>query len=110
MTTYAILWGQRGVRCSLHPVPVEDYADAQVISIRRNPGKPRVFSWHRGIDDSRYEYCQIHMRFEPDRLLDVLNTRRPDYIGELCRTGSQRGVQLKVLSPVLRDEHRRPGS
>jgi len=80
MTTYAILGGNGVFGVHLTQYLLRNHADAHVISIGRNPEKPKVFSLHRDIADSRYEYHQIHITFEPERLLDVLISRQPAYI------------------------------
>lgn len=59
---------------------LKNVPDAFVISVGRNPEKSQAFSLHRGIDDKRYRYAQIHVVFEDDRLTELLDAERPDYI------------------------------
>lgn len=51
-----------------------------VISVGRNLEKSDAFTLSRGIDKKRYAYKQVHMVFEPDRLFDLLEAEKPDYI------------------------------
>lgn len=59
---------------------LKNVPDAQVISVGRNPEKSRAFSLQYGIDDTRYKYSQIHVVFEDDRLTELLDAEKPDYI------------------------------
>lgn len=61
--------------------------EAYVICVGRNPEKPPAFSLHRGIDDSRYEYHQIHIVYEPERLMDLLDAKRPGVIVNIAAQG-----------------------
>jgi len=80
MKTYVVLGG--GGVFGVHTVKyLLDHADARkVIAVGRNPEKPAPFSLHVGKDDPRYEYHQIHVVHEQDRLFDVFDTERPDVI------------------------------
>lgn len=87
----------------------------RLIGVGRNPERPAPFSLHRGIDDSRYEYHQIHMAHEPERLLSLLESRRPEVIVNLAAhaeeaaswTGSWRYFEVntsalaRVVEPLL---------
>ncbi|MBI2364765.1 MAG: NAD-dependent epimerase/dehydratase family protein, partial [Deltaproteobacteria bacterium] len=61
--------------------------EAYVICVWRNSEKPAAFSLHRGIDDSRYEYHQIHVAYEPERLMELLDSKRPDIIINIAAQG-----------------------
>lgn len=58
-----------------------DNADPEcVVSVGRNPEKPEPFSLNVGKGDPRYAYHQIHVGFEIDRLMELLDAVRPDVI------------------------------
>src|SRR5262249_6029826 len=61
--------------------------EAYVICVGRNSEKPPAFSLHRGIDDSRYEYHQIHVAYEPERLMDLFDSKRPEIIVNIAAQG-----------------------
>ena len=79
-TKYLILGGNGIFGVHLTKYLLKNYRDAYVYSVGRNPEKPPVFSLHRGIADDRYEYHRIHMFFESDRLIELLEQKKPDYI------------------------------
>src|SRR5262249_21376486 len=56
----------------------------RLIGVGRNLERPAPFSLHRGIDDSRYEYHQIHMVHQPERLHSLLEAKRPEVIVNLA--------------------------
>lgn len=80
MKTYVVLGG--GGVFGVHTVKyLLDHADARkVIAVGRNPEKPAPFSLHVGKDDPRYEYHQIHVVHEQDRLFDLFDQERPEVI------------------------------
>jgi dTDP-glucose 4,6-dehydratase len=80
MTTFLILGGNGVFGVHLTQYLLRHEPDAHVISVGRNPEKPGPFSLHRGIDDARYEYHQIHIVFEDDRLMELIQARRPQCI------------------------------
>lgn len=61
--------------------------DVYVIAVGRNPEKPPAFSLHRGIDDSRYEYHQIHIAYEPERLIELLKAKQPSVVVNIAAQG-----------------------
>lgn len=77
---YLILGGNGvfGVHLTLYLMRTDP--KAEVICVGRNPEKVDAFSLHRGIADDRYRYHQIHMVFEPDRLMDLIRDLKPEYI------------------------------
>jgi len=52
----------------------------KVICVGRNPEKPEPFTLNVGRDDPRYAYHQVHIVFEHDRLMELLDAERPDII------------------------------
>lgn len=80
MKTYAVLGG--GGVFGVHTVKwLLDHAEPRkVLSIGRNPEKPEPFSLGVGKGDPRYAYHQIHVGFEHDRLLELLDCERPEVI------------------------------
>ena len=52
----------------------------EVISVGRNPERGSFYTLDVGKDDNRYSYHQIHMVFEQDRLFELFDKVRPDYI------------------------------
>jgi len=51
-----------------------------VICVGRNPEKPEPFSLNLGKGDPRYEYHQIHVVHEQDRLFELFDRHRPEVI------------------------------
>ncbi|MBI4422484.1 MAG: GDP-mannose 4,6-dehydratase [Elusimicrobia bacterium] len=80
MAKYLILGGNGIFGVHLAMYLLRKVPDAQVLCVGRNPEKSGAFSLHRGIDDRRYQYHQIHMVFEDDRLMELLEKAQPDYI------------------------------
>ncbi len=80
MAKYMILGGNGVFGVHLSAYLLKNIPDAHVISVGRNSEKPSCFSLHRGIDDSRYEYHQVHVVFEHDRITELFETKTPDYI------------------------------
>lgn len=79
-TKYLILGGNGIFGVHLTMYLLKNHPDAFVHSVGRNPEKNGAFSLHRGIADDRYQYHQIHMVFEGDRLMELLEEKQPDYI------------------------------
>ena len=82
--TYAILGGNGALGVQLVRHLLRSRPDVNLLSVGRHPEKPSPFSLHRGIDDSRYEYQQIHIAKEPERLIDLFQARRPEIIVNLA--------------------------
>ena len=79
-TKYMILGGNGVFGVHLTRYLLMNHPEAYVYSVGRNPEKSDTFSLHRGIADDRYEYHQIHMVFESERLITLLEKKKPDYI------------------------------
>jgi dTDP-glucose 4,6-dehydratase len=80
MKTYVVLGGNGvfGVHTASYLLQQAD--TKKVICVGRNPEKPEPFSLNLGKGDPRYVYHQIHVLFEHDRLLEMLDHERPDVI------------------------------
>jgi dTDP-glucose 4,6-dehydratase len=80
MKTYAILGGNGvfGIHTAFYLLEQPD--TKKVICVGRNPEKPEMFTLKLGKGDPRYVYHQIHIVFENDRLLEMLDRERPDVI------------------------------
>ena len=80
MKTYVILGGggSFGVHTALYLLA---HADAKkIISVGRNPERPSPFTLDVGLGDKRYEYHQIHLTHEQDRLFELFDAEKPDVI------------------------------
>lgn len=80
MKTYMILGGNGVFGVQLARYLLVNDPQARIVSVGRNPEKHRAYTLCRGVDDSRYEYHQIHMAFEPERLSKLIDAQKPEYI------------------------------
>ncbi len=80
MKTYVIIGGNGvfGIHTALYLLANTD--PKKVICIGRNPEKPEPFTLNLGKGDDRYSYHQIHMVFEHDRMMELLDSEKPDVI------------------------------
>ena len=80
MKTYVILGGGGvfGVHTAFYLL--EHANPKKVICIGRNPEKPAPFSLNLGKGDPRYEYQQIHVVYEQDRLFEFFDHVKPEVI------------------------------
>jgi dTDP-glucose 4,6-dehydratase len=80
MKTYVILGGGGvfGVHTAMYLL--EHANPRKVISVGRNPERPEPFSLNVGRGDDRYEYHQIHVVHEQDRLFELFDRVRPEVI------------------------------
>jgi dTDP-glucose 4,6-dehydratase len=87
MKTYVVLGG--GGVFGVHTARfLLDHANPRkVISVGRNPPKPAPFSLDVGKGDSRYEYHQIHLVHEQDRLFDLFDEHQPEVIVSYAAQG-----------------------
>ena len=78
--TYIILGGNGvfGVHTALYLLKHAN--PKKVICVGRNPEKISAFTLDVGKGDARYEYRQIHIVHEQDRLFDLFDKQRPDVI------------------------------
>jgi len=84
---YVILGGGGvfGIQAALYLL--EQGSPERVVSIGRNPERPPAFSLDVGKDDPRYAYHAIHVTYEIDRLMEVLDEERPDVIVNFAAQG-----------------------
>lgn len=87
MKTYMILGGNGVFGVQMTRYLLLHVPQAYVICVGRNAEKPPAFSLHRGLDDARYEYHQIHIAYEPERLLELLDVKRPSVIINIAAQG-----------------------
>lgn len=87
MTKYAILGGNGvfGVHTAFYLLALGD--TQRVICVGRNPEKPEPFTLNLGRNDPRYVYHQIHVVFEHDRLMEMLDEEKPDVIINFAAQG-----------------------
>jgi len=87
MTTYVILGGNGvfGVHTAFRLLAQAD--TERVVCIGRNPEKPEPFTLNLGRNDPRYVYHQIHVLFEHDRLMELLDELKPDVIINFAAQG-----------------------
>jgi dTDP-glucose 4,6-dehydratase len=84
---YVILGGGGvfGIQTALYLLEKAD--PERVISVGRNPVKPEPFSLNVGQGDRRYSYHAIHITYELDRLMELLDDERPDVIVNFAAQG-----------------------
>lgn len=87
MKTYVVLGGggSFGIHTSKYLL---DHANPKkVIAIGRNPPKSEPFTLNVGKDDPRYEYHQIHVVHEQDRLFELFDKEQPAVIVSYAAQG-----------------------
>jgi dTDP-glucose 4,6-dehydratase len=87
MRTYCVLGGNGVFGVHMVSYLLRNVPDARVIGVGRNLEKPPVFSLHRGIADERFVYHQIHIGFEPERLLELFDATRPEVVINIAAQG-----------------------
>ena len=87
MKTYVILGGGGvfGVHTAFYLL--EHANPKKVICVGRNPEKPEPFSLNLGKGDPRYEYHQIHIVHEQDRLFELFDREKPEVIVSYAAQG-----------------------
>lgn len=87
MKTYVVLGG--GGSFGLHTSKyLLDHANPKkVIAVGRNPEKPEPFTLNIGKGDPRYEYHQIHLVHEQDRLFELFDREKPEVIVSYAAQG-----------------------
>ncbi|MBI3506690.1 MAG: GDP-mannose 4,6-dehydratase [Proteobacteria bacterium] len=80
MTKYLITGGNGvfGIHTAIHLLAEAD--PEKVICVGRNMERPEPFTLGLGRGDRRYAYHQIHLVWEIDRFLDLLDAEKPDVI------------------------------
>lgn len=84
MKPYVILGGGGwlGVQISRHLLSASPLI--RIVGLGRSPERVAPFALHRGIDDSRYEYHQVHLVEEPERARQLLESLQPEVIVNLA--------------------------
>src|SRR5437773_3422658 len=87
MKTYIILGGggSFGVHTAMYLLAHAN--PKKVICVGRNPEKPEAFSLRVRKGDPRYEYHQIHIGYEQDRLFELFDTEKPEVIVSYAAQG-----------------------
>ena len=80
MSKYLILGGGGVFANQTSQFLLEQKATKKVYAVGRNPRLPECYSLNVGKNNKKYEYFQIHMVFELDRLLDLIDSVRPNFI------------------------------
>jgi dTDP-glucose 4,6-dehydratase len=80
MSKYMILGGNGVFGVHLTNYLLGNKPDAEVIAVGRNPEKSRAFTLQERRPPGSYQYHQIHVVFEFDRLAELLEKQQPDYI------------------------------
>lgn len=80
MKTYVILGGNGvfGVHTAFYLL--EHANPKKVICVGRNPEKPEPFTLNLGKGEPRYQYHQIHVGYEQDRLFELFDREKPEVI------------------------------
>lgn len=87
MKTYVVLGGggSFGVQTSKYLL---DHANPKkVIAVGRNPERSEPFTLNVGKGDSRYQYHQIHIVHEQDRLFELFDREKPEVIVSYAAQG-----------------------
>lgn len=87
MKTYVVLGGGGSFGVNTAQYLLEHADPKKVISIGRNPEKPEPFSLNVGKGDPRYEYHQIHIVHEQDRLFELFDREKPEVIVSYAAQG-----------------------
>ena len=80
MTKYLILGGGGVFANQTSKFLLEQKDTKKVIAVGRNPRLPECYSLNVGKNNKKYSYYQIHMVFELDRLLNLIDLTKPNYI------------------------------
>lgn len=89
MKVWAVLGGGGWLGSHLLRYLLRHDATVRIVVVGRSPERAPELSLHRGIDDARYEFHQIHLVSETDRLLSLLDKRKPDVIVNLAAQGEE---------------------
>lgn len=89
MRTWAILGGGGWAGSLISGFLLTAASDVRVVGVGRNPERSAPFALHRGVDDLRYEYHQVHLAYEPERLVSLLEAKQPEVIVNLAAQGEE---------------------
>jgi len=87
MKTYVVLGGGGSFGLHTSKYLLEHANPRKVIAVGRNPAKPEPFTLNIGKGDSRYEYHQIHLVHEQDRLFELFDREKPEVIVSYAAQG-----------------------
>ncbi len=80
MSKYLLLGGGGVFANQTSKFLLKQKSTKKVYAVGRNPRLPECYSLNVGVNDSRYEYSQIHIVFELDRLLNYIDKIKPNFI------------------------------
>jgi dTDP-glucose 4,6-dehydratase len=87
MKKYVVLGGGGSFGVHAAKYLLDNANPKKVISIGRNPERPEPFTLNVGKNDPRYEYHQIHLNYEQDRLFELLDKEKPEVIVSFAAQG-----------------------
>src|SRR5215510_282224 len=85
--TYCVLGGGGSFGLLTSKYLLDHANPKKVVAIGRNPPKPKAFSLGVGDGDPRYVYHAIHLTYELELLLEVLDRERPHVIVNYAAQG-----------------------
>lgn len=80
MSSYLLIGGAGVFAIHTAAYLLEQPETKKVISVGRNIERSPAYTLNVGVNDPRYSYHQIHFTFELDRLLELIDKEKPDYI------------------------------
>lgn len=80
MSRYAIIGGAGVFALHFSKYLLEQEDTELVLSIGRNAPKSKAFTLGIGDNDDRYIYEQVHLVYEQDRLFELFDKYKPDYV------------------------------
>ena len=80
MSKYLILGGGGVFANQTSKFLLEQKTTKKVVAVGRNPRLPECYSLNVGINNRKYKYHQIHIVFELDRLINLIDKVKPDFI------------------------------
>ena len=89
MKVWAVLGGGGWVGSHLSQYLLLHDSTMRIVVVGRSPERAPELSLHRAIDDARYEFHQIHLVSETERLLSLLDECKPEVIVNLAAQGEE---------------------
>ncbi|MEM7429721.1 MAG: GDP-mannose 4,6-dehydratase [Pseudomonadota bacterium] len=80
MASYLLIGGSGAFAIHTTKFLLEQEETTRVIGVGRNPWPSPLYTLRVGENDPRYAYHQIHLVFEQDRLMELIDAEKPDYI------------------------------
>ena len=87
MKTYVVLGGGGSFGIHTSKYLLDHASPKKVIGVGRNPERPKPFTLNVGKGDPRYEYHQIHLVHEQDRLFELFDREKPEVIVSYAAQG-----------------------